>query len=147
MSLENLSKIGQLEAHASDAKQLGKLLEAAERSTADAKEESISNETRLDAAYRAISQLCMAALWANGYRPSKSKPGHHQTMIQSLVHSVALDNDQMRLLDTFRVKRNAIDYTGEDVDGGSVEECIKAAEGLQLHVLDWLAANKPELAQ
>ena len=147
MSLENLSKIGQLEAHTSDAKQLGKLLEAAERSTADAKEESISNETRLDAAYRAISQLCMAALWANGYRPSKSKPGHHQTMIQSLVHSVALDNDQMRLLDTFRVKRNAIDYTGEDVDGGSVEECIKAAEGLQLHVLDWLAANKPELAQ
>ena len=147
MSLENLSKIGQLEAHTSDAKQLGKLLEAAERSTADAKEESISNETRLDAAYRAISQLCMAALWANGYRPSKSKPGHHQTMIQSLVHSVALDNDQMRLLDTFRVKRNAIDYTGEDVDGGSVEECIKAAEGLQLHVLDWLAGNKPELAQ
>ena len=147
MSLENLSKIGQLEAHATDARQLGKLLEAAERGIADAKEESISNETRLDAAYRAISQLCMAALWANGYRPSRSKPGHHQTMIQSLVHSVAFDNDQMRLLDTFRVKRNAIDYTGEDVDGGSVEECIKAAERLQLHVIDWIVANTPELVQ
>jgi hypothetical protein len=34
-------------------------------------------------------------------------------MIQSLVHSVGVDNDQMTLLDTFRVKRNAIDYTGE----------------------------------
>ena len=147
MSLENLSKIGLLEAHATDAKQLGKLLEAAARSIADAKENSISNETRLDAGYKAISLLSAAALWANGYRTSTSKPGHHQTMIQSLVHSVGLDNDQMRLLDTFRVKRNAIDYTGEDVDGASVEQCVKAAEGLQQHIVDWLSANKPELVQ
>ncbi len=36
MSLENLLKIGQLETHMTDAKQLGKLLEAAARSIADA---------------------------------------------------------------------------------------------------------------
>ncbi len=147
MSLENLLKIGQLETHTTDAKQLGKLLEAAARSIADARESSISNETRLDAAYRAISQHSTAALWANGYRTSRSKSGHHQTMIQSLVHSVGLDNDQMRLLDTFRVKRNAIDYTGEDVDEGSVEECVKAAERLQELVINWLGINKPELVQ
>jgi len=147
VSLENLSKIGQLETHTTDVKQLGKLLEAAARSIADAKEESISNETRLDAGYKAISLLSAAALWANGYRTSRSKPGHHQTMIQSLVHSVGLDNDQMRLLDTFRVKRNANDYTGEDVDGASVEECVKAAKGLQQHVINWLGVNKPKLVQ
>lgn len=147
MSLENLLKIGRLELHTTDSNQLGKLLGAAARSITDAKEELISNETRLDAAYRAISQLSTAALWANGYRTSRSQPGHHQTMIQSLVHSVGLDNDQMRLLDTFRVKRNAIDYTGEDVDGDSVEECVEAAEGLQRYVADWLNVNKPELVQ
>ena len=43
-------------------------------------------------------------------------------MIQSIVHSVDLDTDQMVLLETFRVKRNSIDYTGEDVDQASVGE-------------------------
>lgn len=146
MSLENLLKIGQLEAHTTDARQLGALLEAATRSIADAKVDSVSNETRLDAAYRAISQLCMAALWANGYRPSRSRPGHHQTMIQSLVHTVGLDTDQMRLLDTFRVKRNAIDYTGEVVDAGSLIECVAAADALRHCVVAWITDNKPELA-
>ena len=51
-------------------------------------------------------------------------------MIQSLVHTIELDRDDTLLLDTFRVKHNAIDYTGEDVDEVSVEECIGAAEEL-----------------
>jgi len=145
MSLQNLLKIGQLEEHQTDAGQVGKLLGASSRCVEDARQTSISPETRLDAAYRAIIQLCMVALWANGFRPSKSKPGHHQTMIQSLVHSVGLDRDQMLLLNTFRVKRHAIDYTGEEVDEASVEECIEAAESLLNFVTEWLARNKPEL--
>jgi hypothetical protein len=145
MNLENLLKTGQLEVHTTDAGQLAKLLEAAKRSLADANEVVISNESRLDVAYKAIIQICMAVLWANGYRPSKNKPGHHQIMIQSLVSSIGLDNDEMRLLDTFRVKRNMIDYTGQDVDEGSVDACIKAAERLFQFATDWLEANKPEL--
>jgi hypothetical protein len=145
VSLQILLKIGQLADHETDKKQVGKLLAAAARCIEDAGQESISPETRLDAAYRAIMQYSMLALWANGYRPSKSAPGHHQTMIQSLVHSIELDRDQMLLLDTFRVKRNAIDYTGDDVDESSVEACIDAAVCLQVHLNSWLAENKPEL--
>lgn len=147
MSLQNLLKIEQLEEHETDAKQVRRMIESAGRSIADARQESISPETRLDAAYRAITQLSMVALWANGFRPSKSKPGHHQTMIQSLVHTVELDRDDMLLLDTFRVKRNAIDYTGEDVDEASVDECIGAADGLMTRVSEWLAVHKPELTE
>jgi hypothetical protein len=121
------------------------MIESATRSISDARQESISSETRLDAAYRAITQLCLVALWANGFRTSKSTPGHHQTMIQSIVHSVGLDPDQMVLLDTFRVKRNAIDYTGEDVDRASVAECIAAADSLLSYVSEWLAKNRPKL--
>ncbi len=80
-------------------------------------------------------QLSMLALWANGYRPT-STGGHHMTMIQSLVHSVGLDTDQMRVLDSFRVKRNAINYTGEDMDIASVEACIAAGEQLMQVVRD-----------
>ena len=121
------------------------MLDSAERSIADARQESVSPETRLDAAYRAITQLCMIALWANGYRPSKSKPGHHQTLIQSLVHSIGLDRDQVLLLNTFRVKRNAIDYTGDSVDAVSVSECIEAADDLLCHVIQWIDISKPKL--
>jgi hypothetical protein len=89
----------------------------------------------------------MVALWANGFRPAKSKPGHHQTMIQSLVHTIGLDRDEMLLLDTFRVKRNAIDYTADDIDEASVDTCIAAADRLLLAVSQWLADNKPELTK
>ncbi len=51
----------------------------------------------------------------------------------------------MLLLDTFRVKRNAIDYTGDDVDVSSVIACIEAAGQLQKCLADWLADNNPEL--
>lgn len=57
MSLQNLLKIGQLAEHETDAKQVGKILASAEHGIADARQKSISPETRLDAAYRAIMQL------------------------------------------------------------------------------------------
>lgn len=121
------------------------MMEAAERFAGDARQESVSKETRFDAAYKACLQYAMIALHANGYRPPKSKPGHHQTIIQSLVHSIGLDNDERLLLDTFRVKRNAADYTGELVDEGSVAECIEAAARLHASLVSWLTANRPDL--
>ncbi|MDH4314899.1 MAG: DNA-binding protein [Gammaproteobacteria bacterium] len=146
MSLQNLSKIGLLEKHETSTDQVRRMLESAGRSIRDATQDSISLETRLDAAYRAITQLCMVALWVNGYRPSKSKPGHHQTMIQSLVHSIGLARNRMLLLDTVRIKRNAIDYTGADVDKASVNESIEAANHLLRHTTRWIAGNKPQFS-
>ena len=117
MSLKNLHRIRQLEEHEPDATQVRRMLSSAERSIADARQVSISAESRFDVAYRAITQLSMVALWANGFRAAKSKPGHHQTLIQSLVHTIELNRDEMLLLDTFRVKRKAIDYTGVSPNG------------------------------
>ena len=62
------------------------------------------------------------------------------------MNSGELDADQMLMLDTFRVKRNSISYTGEDMDIGSVEDCITAGEHLLQHVRDWLVNNRPDLA-
>ncbi len=144
MSLENLLKTRQIEPHETNAQQTGKLLNAICRSLEDARQEAVSAETRLEAAYRAIMQLSMLALWANGYRPSTSL-GHHATMIQSLVASVGLDSDQMRLLDTFRIKRNAVSYSGRDIDMASVKACIAAGEDLLHYMQQWLADNRPDL--
>lgn len=144
MSLENLVKTGQLEAHETDARQVGRLLNSSKRCFDDARQETITPETRLEAGYRGIMQISMLALWANGYRPT-SAPGHHATMIQSLVHSVGLDSGQMRVLDTFRVKRNATNYLGDDIDTASVEACIEAGEKLIQHINEWLTKNRSDL--
>lgn len=145
VSLQNLAKINKLEPHDTNREQVAQLLKSVSRALADAAVENISLETRFDVAYKAVMQLCMAALWSNGYRPSRSSPGHHQTMIQSLVHSMSVDNDEMRLLDTFRVKRNVIDYTGDLVDEGSVRECLEAARRLRRHFDAWLLEHRPDL--
>ena len=78
MTLHNLLGIS-LDAVAPDKVQIAKLLAAAERNLADAKIVDLSAENRFDAAYKAIMQLAMLALQANGYRTLTSKPGHHQT--------------------------------------------------------------------
>ena len=145
MSLENLLKIGQLGKHETDREQFGKMLASADRFLRDARHESVSFETRLSLAYTAISYYATLALWANGYRPSTNAPGHHQTIIQSLVHSIGLERNQVKVLDLFRVKRNAVAYSGKDVDEGSVLACIEEANRLRECLLDWVQQNRPEL--
>jgi hypothetical protein len=82
MTLQNLLKIGRLKPHAPTAQEIQRLLAAAKRNLTDAGTEIISDETRFDAAYKAIMQLALVAMMASGYRPSTNEPGHHQTMIR-----------------------------------------------------------------
>ena len=67
MTLKNLLGLS-LDAVAPDKALTAKLLAAAERNIADAKLQGLSTENRFDAAYKAIMQLAMVALNANGYR-------------------------------------------------------------------------------
>jgi len=128
--LANLLRIGQLKEHPADAGEITRLLLAAERGVADARVQSISAETRFDAAYRSIMQTGLAALMARGYRPDTNRPGHHATVIQALTLTLGIDARRVAVLDTLRRKRNLVDYTGEDIDEGSVAACIEAAAQL-----------------
>ena len=101
MTLKNLLGLS-LDAVAPDKAHIGKLLAAAERNIADAKLQGLSTENRFDAAYKAIMQLSMVALNANGYRTMTSKPGHHQTAIQTLPTSVGLAPAKVIVLDALR---------------------------------------------
>ena len=99
-----MSKFGQLKPHDTDAAGIGRLLEAARRNIADAKVEAISVETRFDAAYKAVMQLSLTALMANGYRPDTNRPGHHMTVLQSLSTTIGLAGEQVTVLDALRRK-------------------------------------------
>lgn len=146
MTLENLLGLS-LEAIAPDPASIRRLLDAAQRSLSDARLASISSEGRFDMAYKAIMQCANAALQANGYRTLTSRPGHHQTMIQSLPRTVGLDGRTMVLLDSLRKQRNVIDYSGDMVSQGMADEALQQAEHLLQRVMDWLQANKAELWQ
>jgi uncharacterized protein (UPF0332 family) len=147
VSLENLLKIGQLKEHPVQAEEIERLLAAAQRNLRDAHVESISPETRFDAAYKAIMQAALAALMMHGYRPDTKRPGHHMTVVQSTPLTIGLQSKRMVVLDALRRQRNVADYTGDDVDVSMAESCIAEAKWLIDDVLAWRKSNRPELIQ
>ena len=145
MTLENLSGIGRIKPHRATAVEIRRLLSSAEAALADAKREENSAATRFDMGYKAIMQCSLAALMANGFRPSTGEPGHQQTTIQTLPKTIGLPSDRMKVLDGFRRARNLSDYEGEPVEEAKVRECVEWAEALLENVRNWLKTNKPEL--
>lgn len=144
MSLKNLLGIS-LEAVAPDKALIGKLLASAERNIADARLRQLSVENRFDAAYKAVMQLAMVALNANGYRTLTSKPGHHQTAIQTLSLSIGLPQPDVLVLDALRKQRNVADYSGDSVSEAAAAECLASATALLAHVRRWLKGNRSDL--
>lgn len=145
MSLQNLLKIGQLKAHPPNAEEIERLLVAARRNLRDARVTTISAETRFDAAYKAVMQSALAAMMMNGFRPDTSRPGHHMTVVQSLSLTIGMDKVQVAVLDALRRQRNVADYTGDDIDGSTADQCIVEAKQLIDDVIRWRKINRPEL--
>ena len=129
----------------SDPLAIQKLMEAAKRNIKDSKITAVSNENRFDAAYKAIMQMANAGLQANGYRTLTSKPGHHQTMIQTLPNTIGLKRETMIVLDALRKQRNVADYSGDLVADSTVIECIDHAQQLWTQLNQWLEQRYPEL--
>ena len=137
MTLDNL--IGKLlERIEPDQYAIQRLVEAAQRNIRDAQLEGLSNETRFDTGYKAIMKLANAALQASGFRTLTSKPGHHQTLIQSLVKTIGIETDRMIVLDALRKQRNVTDYSGDLVEDAAVKECLEQAQDLLVLTIAWL---------
>lgn len=137
MNLDNLIGIS-LEKINPDKFMIERLLNAAKRNIKDAHVIEISSENRFDAAYKAIMQLANLALLSHGYRTLTSKPGHHMTMIQSLGQTLAIEKQNIIVLDALRKQRNIADYSGDFVPDSAVVTCIESAEKLLIHAIDWL---------
>jgi len=145
MSLENLLKTKQLQPHNPTREAVQRLLQAAARNIVDARIDEVSVDTRFDAAYKAIMQCAMVALWANRYRTSTSQPGHHQTAIQTLPKTIGLEQSTVIVLDALRKQRNVSDYEGDPISDQALIECIKQAEHLYTAVGSWITSNRPDL--
>ena len=130
--LANLARIGMLDRVPFSAALLQKMLATAHTRLQDAQRTSNSPETRFDCAYTAIRAVADAALHASGWRTSTSKPGHHQTTLQCLTHTLGVSPTTVRVLDALRKQRNLSDYDGELVTDQSLLECVNQAQALSV---------------
>lgn len=145
MTLDNLLGIGRLKPHKPSQAEVARLLASAESSLRDAKRADLNNSSRLDLAYKAIMQAALAALYANGFRPSTNEPGHQQTTIQTLPKTIGLAAGKMTVLDSFRRARNLADYEGAEVEAAKAHECAEWAQQLIADVHAWLKKSRPDL--
>ena len=128
--LSNLARIGLLDAVPYSAALLQKMLATARTRLQDAQRSDNSPQTRFDCAYTAIRAVADAALLAHGWRTATSKPGHHQTTLQCLVHTLGVSPATVRVLDALRKQRNLSDYDGELVTDQALHECLQQAAAL-----------------
>lgn len=144
MSLQNLVGVS-LEPITPSKQTIRRLLEGAARHIADSKVKTVSAETRFGSAYTAIRMLADVGLHAHGYRTLTSKPGHHQTAIQTLPLRLGLEAQVIVRLDALRKQRNLTEYTGDTIPEATVAECLSQAEALYGTAAAWLKAHRPEL--
>jgi hypothetical protein len=106
------------------------MLASARQRMRDAELTQNSDETRFDCAYTTIRVVADIGLHLNGFRTSTSKPGHHQTAIQCLEHTLGVSASTVRVLDGLRKQRNLTDYDGELVTHAALQECLNQAKAL-----------------
>ena len=136
MTLENL--LGRaLESIPKDSVNVERLMTAARRSLDDARLPGMSCEGRFDMAYKSIMQAANAALQANGFRTLTSKPGHHQTMIQTLPLTIGLPRERMITLDGLRKQPNLSDYSGDPVSESMTADAVDQANALLKDIEAW----------
>ena len=127
--LENLAKIGQLDAVPESPELARNKLISARKRLADSRAAPVSNETRFDAGCNAIRDMAEIGLLMRGFRTT-SRPGHHQTAIQCLGHTLGLDDAAIRVIDGLRKQRHLADYEGDPVTDAALAECVRQAAAL-----------------
>jgi len=121
--LENLVRIRQLKAEPATKEEIAGLLRSGTVRLADAKNESLSQESRFDLAYNAAHALSLAALRRAGYRSE-----NRYLVFQCTQHTLHLAADQWRVLDQAHRKRNLAEYEGDiDVDDQLLDALIRVA--------------------
>ena len=124
-ALENLCGPGKpLAAEPSDAAETAGLLRSGRARLTDAKNDTLSLESRFDLAYNAAHAICLAALRQQGFRAR-----HRYIVFQALPHTLGLGPEIWRVLAKAHDLRNLAEYEGHvDVDRRLVNDLIAACE-------------------
>lgn len=137
MSLTNLDRLVQtnhLKAEPMNLVEFTGLLHSGKTRLKDAKNTSLSAESRFDLAYNAAHSLSLAALRWHGYRTTK-----RYMVFQVLPHTAGMGPEIWRVLDKCHQCRNIAEYEGYfEVDEQLLKDLLSATEIL----LDRVSAFK-----
>ena len=135
--LDNLVAIGKLKQEPPADAELSGLISSGSARLADARNESLSFESRFDLAYNAAHSLALAALRFHGYR-SESR----YLVFQALQQTVELPAAQWRVLDKAHGQRNRAEYEGYlDKDEQLLVAVLRTAEELEKRVRALITAT------
>lgn len=144
-ALDNLVKLGLLKTEPPSKTELQRFIRHAERALADASLPKLSPSGRFDMAYNAAHALALAALRANGYRPSDG-PGHRAIVFQSLVHTIDAPATLASTLNRYHTRRNRSEYVAyEDATEAEAKDLLALAQQAHDLLIDWMRKRRPEL--
>jgi len=131
-NLAKLAELGHLKAEAYSEPEFRSLVDSARKRLADAKNETLSPESRFDLAYNASHSLALAALRSQGYRSKKSRA----LVFQALAHTVGMDAAKWRVLSKCHDLRNLAEYEGQtDVDERLLTDLLRITTELETAVI------------
>jgi hypothetical protein len=127
-NLAKLAELGHLKVEAYSEPEFSNLLNSARKRLIDARNESLSPESRFDLAYNASHSLALAALRSHGYRSNKSRA----LVFQTLAHTSGMDASKWRVLSKCHDLRNLAEYEGQtEVDSRLLAELLRIAFELE----------------
>lgn len=126
-AFENLSGPNKpLRAERPDKREFEGLIRSGHARLRDARNESLSIESRFDLAYNAAHAFCLAALRWRGYRSS-----NRYVLFQLLPHTLDLGPAVWRVLDKCHNIRNLGEYEGDlNVDERIVTDLVAACQAV-----------------
>ena len=127
-NLAKLTEVGHLKAEAYSDSEFRSLVDSAQKRLADARNTTLSPESRFDLAYNASHSLALAALRSHGYRSNKSRA----LVFQALAYTVGMDAAKWRVLSKCHDLRNLAEYEGQtEVDQRLLAELLAITSELQ----------------
>ena len=122
--LDNLVKARSLKTEPASQTEFDGLLRSGNARLIDARNETLSIESRFDLAYNAAHALALAALRWHGYRSE-----NRYIVFQSLEHTLGIPPAVWRVLSMCHDRRNLSEYEGHlEVDEQLIADLIKATE-------------------
>ena len=121
-NLDNLVKAGKLKVEPGSQPEFDGLLRSARARLIDARNETLSIESRFDLAYNASHALALAALRWHGYRSE-----NRYLVFQVLEQTLGIAPEVWRVLAKCHEKRNLAEYEGHlEIDNQLLVDLIKA---------------------
>lgn len=111
----------------------------AQRLIRDAANVSVSNETRLSAAYDAMLNFALVIVTAHGYRITSAE-GHHAQTLESACALIGASSGLFDRIDAVRDVRND-KYAGIEIEAEDVAVAIAALNEFAPLAAEWLKAK------